>query len=130
MVVVSRQVFSAPLSLSFTPASPPPATEGSIPLAAFSLSGTLGTASVAALDRPITVEVKYSDAGLTEVQEQRLKLYRKTASGTFIELPTQVDTVNNIARATIDHLSEFVLQILERRVTYLPFLVRGWSGGW
>ncbi|MDP2952280.1 MAG: DUF11 domain-containing protein, partial [Chloroflexota bacterium] len=114
VVVVPRRAFSSPLTLSFQPQTPPAATEGNIPLAAFSLSGTLGTTSVAALDRPITVEVKYSDAGLTEENERKLKLYRKTASGAFLELPTQVDIVNNIARATLDHLSEFVLQVLER----------------
>lgn len=130
ILVVPRRAFSSPLTLSFQTQTPPAATEGSIPLAAFSLSGTLGTTSVAALDRPITVEVKYSDAGLTEEKERKLKLYRKTASGGFVELSTQVDTANNIARATLDHLSEFVLQVLERFSLYLPFLARGWAGGW
>lgn len=130
VVVVPRRAFSGPLTLSFQSQTPPAATEGSIPLAAFSLSGTLGTTSVAALDRPITVEVKYSDAGLTPEQERKLKLYRKTASGGFVELSTQVDTANNIARATLDHLSDFVLQVLERFSLYLPFLARGWAGGW
>ncbi|MDP2937426.1 MAG: hypothetical protein Q8O86_13155 [Dehalococcoidia bacterium] len=130
VVIVPRRAFSSPLSLNFTLAAPPPATGGSIPLAAFALSGTLGTALVETLDRPITVEVKYSDAGLTPEQERKLKLYRKTTSGGFVELSTQVDTANNIARATLDHLSEFVLQVLERFSVYLPFLARGWAGGW
>lgn len=130
VIVVPRRTFSSPLTLSYESQTPPAPSSDSIPVAAFSLSGTLGSTPVETLDRPITVEVKYSDAGMTEDQERRLRLYRKTAAGAFLGLSTQVDTVNNIARAAIDHLSDFVLQALTRKEIYLPIAVRQWSGGW
>ncbi|MBI4239802.1 hypothetical protein HY620_02360 [Candidatus Uhrbacteria bacterium] len=61
-------------------------------------------------NNPLTIEIPYSDADVTAagVEESKLTISTfNTTSQTWETLPTVVDTVNNILKASVSHFSSF-----------------------
>jgi len=87
----------------------------STPDATAPLPGTIGLvgtyyeiSSTAVYTSPITISFPYDDTGLTAAQEQGLKI-QQYDNGSWVDITTSLDTVNNIITGSAPHLSYFAV---------------------
>ena len=94
-----------------TPSNSLPPGKREVILFTLDAENSLG-AVVYQLDDTYTIEVSYTDEELEAagINESTLTIYvYDEATGAWVAIPTEVDTVNNKAIGTLDHFSEFAL---------------------
>ena len=70
------------------------------------LGNTYDVNTTATYSGPVTIEIRYSDAGLTSQQESVLQLFHQV-NGQWVNITTAVDTANNVIRGQTSSLSVF-----------------------
>lgn len=82
--------------------------------------------SITELRYPITITIRYTDQ--PGLDEHQLVIYWTHDGTSWTPLPTQVDTVNNVMTATVDHLTIFAsVQVVGSEKIRIPLLLlRKW----
>jgi hypothetical protein len=81
--------------------------------------------TTAVYDGPITISVEYDDTGMTQAQEEALRLmqWEEAPVEDWVDITTSVDTVGNIIYGETTHLSYFGIMLLTDPVAALNALI-------
>ncbi|MDP2728459.1 MAG: hypothetical protein Q8P59_13075 [Dehalococcoidia bacterium] len=91
---------------------------------------TSSGAKVTTFQQPVTITIAYSPATLGSTPESSLQVsYYDEATGSWIALPSVVDTVNHTVSAQTTHFSVYDAQVsLPTTKVYLPLATKAASG--
>lgn len=85
-------------------------SSGPTPPSGFELAGEYyDVTSTASYSPPVTVCIQYDDSGMTQEQEDELKLYHFESSGWVPVVPCSVNTLNNTVCGSVNSFSLFAI---------------------